>query len=141
MRLLIMLLPWLELFTLIQLGIETSALTAVGYVLLTLFLGVAVLRKQGREMFGRLRQAQEGGVLGPQLMLDDMAMGLAGLLFIFPGILTDIAAVIVMIGPLRRRVARMFMGPQPEPYVAERDTQSDVVIEGQFQRVDEDIKP
>ena len=36
MRFIIMLLPWLELFTLIQLGIETSALTALGYVLFTL---------------------------------------------------------------------------------------------------------
>ena len=92
-------------------------------------------------MFDRLRQAQQGGVLGPQLMLDDMAVGLAGLLLIFPGILTDIAAVIVMIGPLRRRIARALMGPQPEPYVAERDRESETVIEGQFQRVDDDPKP
>ena len=40
MRLFILLLPWLELFTLIQLGIETSALTAIAYVLGTLVLGV-----------------------------------------------------------------------------------------------------
>ena len=31
MRLLIFLLPWLELFTLIELGIQTSALAALGY--------------------------------------------------------------------------------------------------------------
>ena len=49
MRLLIALLPWLELFTLIQLGIETSALTAIGYVLLTLLLGIVILQWQGRD--------------------------------------------------------------------------------------------
>ncbi len=36
MRLLILLLPWLELFSLIKLGVETSALTALLYVFVTL---------------------------------------------------------------------------------------------------------
>lgn len=138
MRFIIMLLPWLELFTLIQLGIKTSALTAIAYAIGTLLLGIAVLRRQGMGMFERLRQSQEGRVIGPQLLVDDMAMGLAGLLLMFPGMISDVAALIVMIGPLRRRLLKAFSGPQPEPYVPERDRESDIVIEGQFQRVDED---
>ncbi len=141
MRLFIVLLPWLELFTLVQLGIETSALTAVGYTIATLFLGLLVLRRQGREMFERLRRAQSGGVIGPELLVDDMALGLAGVLLMFPGIITDIAALLVMIGPLRRRLARALGGPQPEPYVPERDPAENVVIEGQFHRVDDQEAP
>jgi len=30
------------------------------------------------------------------------------------------------------------MGPQPEPYVPERDPQAQVTIEGQYRRVDEE---
>lgn len=139
MRFIILLLPWLELFTLIQLGIETSALTALLYVLATLALGVVVLRRQGRGMFERLRQAQEGRVIGPELLLDDMAMGLAGLLLIFPGMITDIAALVVMIGPLRRRLVRAISGPQPEAYRPGRERENDsVIIEGQYRRVDDD---
>ncbi len=138
MRLILMLLPWLELFTLIQLGIETSALTAIAYVLGTLALGLLVLQRQGRGMFERLRQAQEGRVMGPQLLLDDMAMGLAGLLLIIPGIITDICALLVMVGPLRRRLARLLFGPPPEVYAPERDESGHVTIEGQYRRVDED---
>ena len=138
MRLFIMLLPWLELFTLIQLGIETSALTAIGYVLATLALGVLVLQRQGQGMFERLRQAQEGRVIGPQLLLDDMAMGLAGLLLIIPGMITDISALLVMIGPLRRRLATWIYGPQPEPYAPRRDDSSHITIEGNYRRVDDD---
>ena len=78
MRFFIMLLPWLELFTLIELGIETSALTAIVYVFATGALGLAILRRQGRGMFESLREAQNGRVIGPQLLLDDMAMGCAG---------------------------------------------------------------
>ena len=137
MRVIILLLPWLELFTLIQLGVETTALTAVLYVVATLVIGLAVLRRQGMGMFERLRQAQEGKVLGPELMLDDMAMGFAGLLLIFPGMISDFAALIVMVGPLRRRVARWFAGPAPEKYAPERDRGENSAIEGDFRRMDD----
>ncbi|RLQ23698.1 FxsA family protein [Seongchinamella sediminis] len=141
MRLFLLLLPWLELFTLIQLGIETSALTAIFYVLATVVLGLMVLRKQGRQMFERLQGVQQGRVLGTSLLVDDMAMGLAGLLLIFPGMISDFAALVVMIGPLRRRLARALGAPQPEPYAPQRDFESEITIEGQYTRVDEDKKP
>jgi UPF0716 protein FxsA len=136
MRLLILLLPWLELFTLIKLGVETSALVAILYVFTTLMLGVAVVRRQGRGMFLQLREAQQGKVLGAQLLRDEMAMGLAGLLLIFPGLITDAAALVVLVGPLRRRLTRALRGPQPEPYVAERDADGHLTIEGDFRRTD-----
>lgn len=141
MRFIFMLLPWLELFTLIELGTQTSALTALAYVFATFLLGLAVLQRQGAGMFERLRQAQEGQVLGPQLFLDDMAMGLAGLLLMIPGLITDVVALIVVIGPLRRRLAHALFGAAPEPYVPERDISGHETIEGTFRRVDEDDNP
>ena len=138
MRLFIFLLPWLELFTLIELGIKTSAITALGYVLLTGVLGMAVLQRQGQGMFERLRQSQQGRLVGPQLLLDDMALGLAGVLLMIPGMISDLAALIVVIGPLRRRLARWILGPQAEPYAPERDPAGEVTIEGQFRRLDDE---
>jgi len=140
MRLFFLLLPWLELFTLIQLGIETSALTAIFYVFATIALGLVVLRRQGRQMFERLQGVQQGRMLGTDLLVDDMAMGLAGLLLIFPGMITDFAALVVMIGPLRRRLARALGAPQPEPYAPNRDFDSEITIEGEYTRVEEDKK-
>ncbi|MDO8862499.1 FxsA family protein [Haliea sp. E1-2-M8] len=137
MRYIIILLPWLELFTLIQLGVETSALTALGYVLVTLMLGLWLLRRQGQGMFQRLREAQEGAVLGPQLLLDDMVVGLAGLLLMVPGIISDVAALVVLIGPLRRKLQRWFGGPQPEPYRPERDPSDPTTLEGEYRRLDD----
>lgn len=137
MRIFFMLLPWLELFTLIQLGVETSAFTAIIYVLITFALGVAVIRRQGMGMFEQLRQSQEGRVIGPDLLLDGMWLGFAGLLLIFPGMISDFIAIIVMIGPLRRRLARWLGGPQPEAYAPTRDTASHETIEGDFRRLDD----
>ncbi len=137
MRLLILLLPWLELLTLIQLGIETSALTALAYVLFTLLLGFWLLRRQGMDIFQRLRDAQQGVVPGPQLLLDDMAMGLAAVLLMVPGLLSDVAALVVMIGPLRRRLVRGLSGPQAQPYRPEQDSAGPTTLEGEYRRVDE----
>ncbi len=137
MRFAIMILPWLELFTLIELGVKTSALTAVAYVFATLLLGLAILQRQGRGMFERLRQSQDGRIFGPELLLDDMAMGFAGLLLMIPGMITDLIALVVMVGPLRRRLARVLSGSQPEVYRPKRDAGSGETIEGVFRHVDD----
>ena len=137
MRLVFLLLPWLELFTLIQLGIKTSAFTALLYVLATLVIGIAVIRKQGMGMMERLRASQDGSILGPELLVDDMALGLAGLLLIFPEMISDAAALIVMIGPLRRRIASWFSPKVAQPYAAERDQTENTTIEGEYRRVDD----
>lgn len=137
MRFFLMLLPWLELLTLIQLGVETSALTALAYVFATFVLGVLLLQRQGMDMFQRLRDSQQGGIVGPALLLDDMAVGVAALLLLFPGLISDFAAIIVLIGPLRRRLSRWWTGPQPEPYRPDRDQDSHTTIEGSYRRVDD----
>lgn len=141
MRFAIMLLPWLELFTLIELGIKTSVLTVFVYIVATILLGSAILQRQGRGMFERLRQSQEGRIVGPELLLDDMAMGFAGLLLIIPGMITDVIALVVLIGPLRRRLARVLIGPQPEVYRPERDDGGHETIEGDFRHIDDDRSP
>ncbi|MFV0478760.1 MAG: FxsA family protein [Parahaliea sp.] len=137
MRFLMMLLPWLELATLIQLGIKSGVLVALLYVLATFLLGLAILQRQGWGMFQHLRQAQEGRVLTARLLVDDMAVGLAGLLLMVPGMITDVAALIVLIGPLRRKIVRFLGGPQVEPYAPELDREGQEVIDGTCRRVDD----
>ena len=89
-------------------------------------------------MFERLRQAQDGRIIGPELLLDDMAMGFAGLLLMIPGMITDLLALVVMVGPLRRRLARTLLRTSTEVYVPKRDTGSHETIEGVFRHVDDE---
>lgn len=138
MRFVFMLLPWLELLTLIQLGVETSALTALAWVFATLFLGLVLLKRQGRGIFEQMSTMQQGQVVGPELFLDEMALGLAGLLLMVPGLITDILAVLVLIGPLRRRVARAFTSESPAGPAARRESDGSHTIEGSFRRLDDD---
>lgn len=135
--------PWLELLTLIQLGVAVGALTALAYVFLTLVAGIMLLRFQGRDMFMRLRQAQDGRIFGPQILVDDMAVGLAALLLMIPGLITDVAALLVLFGPLRRRLLRALFGGPPAAGPETRgpdqgDPQGSATIEGEYRRIDED---
>lgn len=142
MRLLIFLYPWLELFSLIQLGVETSALFAIAWVVVTLLLGGALLRRVGKAGLQRLREAQQTGVLRQHIFLDEMAMAGAGLLLIVPGLISDFLAIIVLSGPPRRALARLLgltMTYTGARSATERN--NDYTIEGSFEVVDDDSDP
>ena len=102
MRWLLLFLPWIELFTLIWLGEQIGALTAVAYVLVTGFLGLGIMHLQGIENLARLRSAQ-GQLTVDQWLTAEVAVGLVGLLLLIPGLLTDTLALLVFIAVLRRR--------------------------------------
>ena len=146
MRLLVLLYPWLELLSLIQLGVETNALTAMAWVILMILLGVGMLRRVGTAAVVRLREAQRSGILQQHLLLDDMAIAVAALLFIIPGLLSDFFALVVLIGPLRRWLARRLLPADTRSvhtqttafytHSGARERDRNVTLEGDFERVD-----
>lgn len=144
MQWLILAFPLLELLTLIQLGVATSALFAIFYVVATFMLGVAVLRYQGFSMVNQLRAQQLQGIpIGARLMKDDMAIGFAGILLMIPGMISDLAALFVLFGPLRRRLASWLglrggdeQHDQPSQHQPQQQSPQTNTIEGEYQRVD-----
>jgi UPF0716 protein FxsA len=114
MRWIFLLLPWIELYSLIQLGGRIGGLSAVLYVFLTLILGLSIVRLQGMEIIARLREAQQGGVLTERLLADDLAVGLAGVLLMVPGLITDLMAALVLVGPLWRRLTGQTRAAKPQ---------------------------
>ncbi len=160
MRWLFLLLPWIELYTLIQLGSRIGALSTLFYVFITLVLGLTILRLQGMEIIGRLRDAQQGGLVMGQFLADDLAVGLAGLLLMIPGLITDAMAALVLIGPLWRRLTGATPragspgsapgGPDPH-YRAHREppqrssrpspVAGSPPIEGEYERLDDRDEP
>ena len=150
MRLLLLFYPWLELLSLIQLGIETRAIVPLLWVLVMFMLGAALLKRVGTASVLRLREAQQSGVLQQSLFVDDLAVAVAALLLMIPGLLSDFFAIVVLIGPLRRLLARLFLGkvvPQAGAsgwYAsssmpgADSKFQSSEIIEGDYQDISPD---
>lgn len=141
MRWFFLLLPWIELFTLIQLGSRIGAFPALIYVFLTFVLGLGIIRLQGMEIIGKLRTAENGQLLAGQLLADELAVGFAGLLLLIPGLVTDTLALIVLFGPLRRRLFAALGGGTGSAGPATGDTRYSRPgdpIEGEFRRLDDD---
>ncbi len=101
MRIALLLYPLLELWSLIELGAQTSAGLAVLWVLGAAFLGMTTIRLAGSQVLSRLQAAQREGVLQQQLVASDMALAIAGLLLIIPGLLSDAMAMLVLMRPVR----------------------------------------
>lgn len=131
MRLFVLLLPFLELWTLIELGSNIGAFQTIGYVLLTMILGSWVIRAQGEGMLQKVKNEFEGAkVLNPGLLADGLSMVFCGLLLIVPGLITDALGVLMMIGPLRRFVLR-----RTRP--VDVNVESSITLEGEFRRLDD----
>jgi UPF0716 protein FxsA len=110
MKWLLFLYPWLELWSLIELGSQTSATTAMLWVLGAGVLGIALFRLAGRQTLGHLQQAQREGALSEQLLMGNVARLVAGVLLIVPGLISDALAVVVLIAPLRVLLAKLLVG-------------------------------
>lgn len=107
MKWIVFLYPWLELWSLLALGSRTSAGMAMLWVLAAGVLGVIVIRVAGAQTLGQLRTAQQSGSLQAQLLQDNVALALVGLLLLIPGMVSDALSVLLLIRPLRSLIYRL----------------------------------
>ena len=146
--------PWLELWSLIELGAQTSATTAMLWVISAGAFGIALFRLAGRQTLAHLQQAQREGALSQHLLMGNVAQLVAGILLIVPGLISDVLAVAVLIAPLRVLLAKLLVGgsanAQYKPYQGQGQSESSdsrswadnrrfqddgVTLEGEFESV------
>ena len=154
MKWLLFLYPWLELWSLVELGTQTSATTAMLWVLGAGVLGIGLFRLAGRQTLAHLQQAQREGALSQQLLMGNVSRLVAGVLLIIPGLISDVLAVVVLVAPLRILLAKLLVGgsinAQHNPYQGQGQGESSgfhtgpghrrfkddgVTLEGEFESV------
>lgn len=105
----ILLLGLLELTGLALLGHWTSIWWVLGVVLVGWVVGLALLVAAGQQSFVRLRSLIRA-IRGRGSISDHMSRPaftlLAALCFFFPGLLTDLAGLVLLVVPVQKRVAR-----------------------------------
>ena len=144
--------PWLELWSLVELGAQTSVTTAMLWVLGAGVLGIGLFRLAGRQTLEHLQQAQREGVLSQQLLMGNVSRLVAGVLLIIPGLISDVLAFVVLIAPLRILLAKLLVGgsinAQRNPYQGQGESSGfhtgpgyrrfdddGVTLEGEFESV------
>ena len=146
MRWLLVAYPWLELWSLIELGVRTSALAALLWVLTASGLGLLIFRLVGRLSLDHLRQAQRQGELSTELLRDDFALMVSAVLLLIPGLISDALAIILWIQPLRSLLQRLLVRCGPKPGVSMDGhgpleggagaVEGGVTLEGEYHQVD-----
>ncbi|MBO9481951.1 FxsA family protein [Salinisphaera sp. G21_0] len=106
---LFILLPILEMVVLIKVGSIIGAWNAVALVILSVFIGIEVIRRQGFRTTLRARQKMAAGELPAMEMLENLAIALGGLLLLIPGFITDFLGVFLLIPPARQLLIRRWL--------------------------------
>jgi UPF0716 protein FxsA len=75
--------------------------SALAGVLLLSLLGAAVMSRQGLSLLTEIRATIGAGRMPARALADTMLVGIAGLLLLVPGYLTDVAGLLLLVPPLR----------------------------------------
>jgi UPF0716 protein FxsA len=140
--LLFVVLPIVELFTLIRVGEAIGFWATLALVLGAAIVGAQIMRRVGYAMLARMQDS----LARRESPLPDMVHGLtlmvAGALLFIPGFVTDAVAVLLLIPSIGsaagRALWRVLLGSGRVTALAGRH--DDTVIEGEFRNVPDDPK-
>jgi len=106
---LFLLVPVAEIAVFIQVGSRIGAGMTVLLVVVSAVAGVWLVRRQGLATATRVQAMVARGESPALGMLEGLALLAAGVLLVIPGFLTDIAAFVLLIPPLRRGIIRLYL--------------------------------
>jgi len=140
--------PLLEIVVLIKVGQLIGFWPTFGLLVLSATAGMLIIRAQGVSLVGRMFDTIGRGGLAFVSMVDSYVVIVAGCLLIVPGFVTDGLALALLLPPLRQ----MILGAMLPGFADARrddkagrtrpdraaDTRAPIIIEGTFERIDED---
>jgi UPF0716 protein FxsA len=101
--------PVVDLMLLVKIGQGIGVLGTVALVLGTALTGAFIISRQSLAVVSRTMEALSEGRPPLEPVLDGLALLLAGALLVTPGLITDLAALVLLVPPLRRVIARAAM--------------------------------
>ena len=105
---LFILVPLLELYLLIKIGGYLGAFQTIALVVLTALLGLVLARFEGLRTLQQIKQSLAQGIVPAEEMVDGVLIFAGGILFIIPGVLTDLFALVLLI-PYTRTVFKRWL--------------------------------
>lgn len=96
--------PFCELYLLIEVGSRIGALPTLGLVILTGFAGAYLARMQGAQALMRVRSSLDQGRMPTEELIDGLLILIAGIVLLTPGLITDCAGLVLLFPPTREPV-------------------------------------
>lgn len=95
------LIPFVEIYLLIEIGQVVGALPTVLLVVLTGVAGAALARSQGIATMLTIRDNLQRGIMPAEEMLDGVLILVAGVVLVTPGFMTDIVGLLLLVPTVR----------------------------------------
>ncbi|WP_437299914.1 FxsA family protein [Sorangium sp. So ce426] len=98
-------LPFLELWLLLSIGDVIGFWPTVAIALGTAVLGAALAKREGLKVLASWRGAMAAGRVPDEGLTGGLLVLLGAALLVTPGVLTDVAGLLLLLPPVRRRIA------------------------------------
>lgn len=105
-----LLLPIAEIAIFIKVGQTIGLWPTLALVIGAALLGGALLRQQGLSVLMQLRGNVAAGKLPGQAIADAMLIGVAAVLLVLPGFLSDVVGLALLLPPVRRWIYKTMAG-------------------------------
>ncbi len=102
--LLLIVLPLVEIAILVKIGMLTNVWVPIAIVVVTGIVGTALARREGWKVLERIRRDVQANQMPADSLLDGFLVLMAGVLFVLPGVLTDVVGIALLFSPSRRLV-------------------------------------
>ncbi|MGH9163952.1 MAG: FxsA family protein [Acidimicrobiales bacterium] len=99
--LLFLVLPFVELYVILQVGQAIGVLNTIGLLLVVSAVGAWLVKREGIGVVRRAQQRMAEGVLPGRELVDGVLIVFAGALLITPGFVTDVVGVALLLPPVR----------------------------------------
>lgn len=98
-------LPIVEIAFFFQIADAVGFFSAIGWIIVVSFVGVWLVKRQGLSTLRRARDKAAAGEVPAREMVNGLIILCAGALMLFPGFVTDIAAILLLLPPVRALLA------------------------------------
>ena len=132
---LLLLFPFIEIYTLISVGGSIGAFNSVLLIIITGALGLFLLRNQGLKALLTLRSRETAFEPTPDKILKNLFTPIGGFFLLIPGFLTDILGLLILLPPTRIIIiGYIFSKLTPVRRGREDYQQKDDWIEGEYKK-------
>jgi UPF0716 protein FxsA len=133
----VLIIPFAEIYLLLQVGGIIGAFPTILLVVFTAVLGSWLLKQQGFATFQRFQQSLAQGVIPAYEMIEGPIILVGGALLLTPGFITDIIGFACLVPSLRRKIAQFvienYLVQASEHFQQTKSTEKNV-LEGEFRK-------